>query len=153
MFTPPPPNMSCVRCHVSHVICHMSGVTCHMSHLFLFFFGQSGEAYWWRVCYQRGLPYLFSKYATKKQGSADCCSLVCLSGSHNIQVTFRFTTGSVLLYVFIMVFSASLFLFLPSFVLPSDLCKFLLSEMEAVTDVFCEEKRPVSLKFNKTILL
>ena len=32
----------------------MSQVTCHMSHFF--FFGQSGEAYWWRVCYQRGLP-------------------------------------------------------------------------------------------------
>ena len=34
-------------------MCHMSRVTCH-----IFFFGQSGEAYWWRVCYQRGLPRL-----------------------------------------------------------------------------------------------
>ena len=34
---------------------NMSHVTCHF---FLFFFGQSGEAYWWRVCYQRGLPRL-----------------------------------------------------------------------------------------------
>ena len=25
---------------------------------FFFFFGQSGEAYWWRVCYQWGLPRL-----------------------------------------------------------------------------------------------
>ena len=35
-------------------------MTCHMLFLFiyLFFFGQSGEAYWWRVCYQRGLPRL-----------------------------------------------------------------------------------------------
>ena len=24
----------------------------------MFFFGQIGEAYWWRVCYQRGLPRL-----------------------------------------------------------------------------------------------
>ena len=43
--------------------CHMSRVTCHMSHFFisifsLLFFGQSGEAYRWRVCYQRGLPRL-----------------------------------------------------------------------------------------------
>ena len=49
-----------VTCHVSRVICHMSRVTCHVSHVvfFLVFFGQSGEAYWWRVCYQRGLPRL-----------------------------------------------------------------------------------------------
>ena len=38
--------MSCVTCHVSHVKCH------------IFLGGQSGEAYWWRVCYQRGLPRL-----------------------------------------------------------------------------------------------
>ena len=47
--------MSRVTCHVSHVTCHMSRVTCHN---FLFFFGKSGEAYRWRVCYQRGLPRL-----------------------------------------------------------------------------------------------
>ena len=40
-------------CHVSR---HVSRVTCH--HFFIFFFGQSGEVYWWRVCYQRGLPRL-----------------------------------------------------------------------------------------------
>ena len=40
-------------------MCHMSRVTCHMSQFFFyFFFGQSGEAYRWRVCYQRGLPRL-----------------------------------------------------------------------------------------------
>ena len=51
--------MSCVTtCHVSRVTCHVSGVTCHMYFLFFFFFGQSGEAYRWRVCYQRGLPRL-----------------------------------------------------------------------------------------------
>ena len=51
-------HMSCVTCHVP---CHVSDVTCHVSHVtFLFFiiFGQSGEAYWWRVCYQWGLPCL-----------------------------------------------------------------------------------------------
>ena len=41
----PPPNLSCVMCHMSHVF-------------FLFFFLQSGEACRWRVCYQRCLPRL-----------------------------------------------------------------------------------------------
>ena len=52
--------VSCVTCHVSHVTCHMSCVTCHMSQflIFFFFFGQIGEAYRWRVRYQRGLPRL-----------------------------------------------------------------------------------------------
>ena len=54
-------------CHVSHVTCHVSCVTCHMSHVIFFFFyvkkiGQSGGASRWRVCYQRGLPRLVSKY-------------------------------------------------------------------------------------------
>ena len=57
--------MSHVMCHVSR---HVSRVTCHMSQFFsplffllfsfLSFFGQSGEAYRWRVYYQRGLPRL-----------------------------------------------------------------------------------------------
>ena len=60
MFTPP--NMSHVMCHVSHhesrVMCHVSRVTCHVSHVLChnffssFFFGQSGEAYWWRLIFQ-----------------------------------------------------------------------------------------------------
>ena len=39
---------------------HVSCVTCHKSHvtIIIFVFGQSGEAYRWRVCYQRGLPRL-----------------------------------------------------------------------------------------------
>ena len=54
-----PPNVSRVTCHdVSRVTFHVSRVTCHMSHVT--FFGQSGEDYWWRVCYQRGLPRLVS---------------------------------------------------------------------------------------------
>ena len=60
----PPPNMSHVTCHVSrHVSRQMSHVTCHVSHItiiIIFFFAQSGEAYRWRVCYQRGLPRLVS---------------------------------------------------------------------------------------------
>ena len=64
-----PHNMSHVKCHVSHVMCHMSIVTCHVSHVmcnmaqlyiyfFPLFFWQIGEAFWWRVCYQWGLPRL-----------------------------------------------------------------------------------------------
>ena len=56
-------HVSHVTCHVSRVTCHVSHVTCHMSHVFLsfififyFFFGQSGGAYRWRVCHQRGYP-------------------------------------------------------------------------------------------------
>ena len=45
--------MSHVMCHVSGVRCHMSSVSCH-----IFFFRQSGEVYWWRFCYQQGLPHL-----------------------------------------------------------------------------------------------
>ena len=53
-------NVSCVTCHVSRVTCHMSHVTCHFFSPFFYFlfFGKSGEAYRWRVCYQRGLPLL-----------------------------------------------------------------------------------------------
>ena len=43
---------------LQHVTCHVSRVTCHMSHVTLKKNGQSGEAYWWRVCYQRGLTSL-----------------------------------------------------------------------------------------------
>ena len=39
----------------SRVTYHVSPVTYHVSHVF---FWQSGEAYRWRVCYQRGLPRL-----------------------------------------------------------------------------------------------
>ena len=59
-------HMSYVTCHMSHVTCHMSHVTWHMSHVMChisilslyLFFGQSGGASWWRVCYQLGLPRL-----------------------------------------------------------------------------------------------
>ena len=37
----------------------MSRVACHIFFIIIFFFfGQSAEAYRWRVCYQRGLPRL-----------------------------------------------------------------------------------------------
>ena len=49
-----------VTCCVSRVMCHVSYVTCPF--FSSSFFGQSGEAYWWRVSYQRGLPRLVSKY-------------------------------------------------------------------------------------------
>ena len=43
---------------MSRVMCHVSRVTCHVSHVIFLFYGQRGEAYRWRVCYQRGLPRL-----------------------------------------------------------------------------------------------
>ena len=63
-------HMSCVMCHVSDVRCQMSGVpchvsdvTCHMSHVSIFFFGQSGGASQWSVCFQLGLtPSSFETY-------------------------------------------------------------------------------------------
>ena len=51
--------VSRIMCQVSHVPFHVSHVMCHMS---LFFFGQRGEAHWWRVCYQQGLPRPVLKY-------------------------------------------------------------------------------------------
>ena len=51
-------HMSHVRCHLSHVRCQVPGVTCHVSVFFVFFWGKSGGASRWRVCYQRGLPRL-----------------------------------------------------------------------------------------------
>ena len=56
--------VSRVTCQVSHVRCHLSGVMCHFFSsfflllFFLSFFGQSGGASRWRVCYQQGLPRL-----------------------------------------------------------------------------------------------
>ena len=44
-------------CHMSRFTCHMSRVTCHVSHVTFFFFF-CGEAYRWRICYQRDLPRL-----------------------------------------------------------------------------------------------
>ena len=57
-------HMSYVMCHVSHIMCHISRVKYHVSNVTFFslFFGQSVEVYWWRVCYQRGLPRLVSKF-------------------------------------------------------------------------------------------
>ena len=60
-------HMSCVTFHVSHVMCHMSCVTCHVSLVmwftshFMFFllcFLQDWEACLGRVCYQPNLPRL-----------------------------------------------------------------------------------------------
>ena len=54
---------------MSHVTCHVSRFMCHMSHVFFLFcfFGQTGEAYWWTVCYQQGLPRLVYIYTFKKK--------------------------------------------------------------------------------------
>ena len=57
-------DMSCVTWYISPVTCHMSVVTCIIIYLFylIFFFIESGETGWWRVCYQRGQPHLFFLY-------------------------------------------------------------------------------------------
>ena len=46
-----------VTCNVSCVTCHMSPIKYRVSQ-FLFVFGQSRWATWWRVCYQWGLRRL-----------------------------------------------------------------------------------------------
>ena len=48
-------------CHMSYVTCHMSRIMCHMSQFFFGGGGQSGEAYRWRVCYQRVLSRLLHR--------------------------------------------------------------------------------------------
>ena len=57
----PPQHVTChvsrVTCQVSRITCHVSCVTCHVSHVTCHV-SQSGEAYRWRDCYQRGLPRL-----------------------------------------------------------------------------------------------
>ena len=50
-------------------MCHVSHVTCHIFFIY-FFFGRSGEAYRWRVCYQRGLPRLVFEAAGQEQYTA-----------------------------------------------------------------------------------
>ena len=61
-----PPNVSRVMCQVLHVICHFI-------FYFIFFFIQSGDAYRWRVCYQRGLPRLVSiKYYLCSHECSQC---------------------------------------------------------------------------------
>ena len=52
---------SLTMCHMSHAMFQVSHVRCHMSFfcfLLLFYFGHSGGASPWRVCYQWGLPRL-----------------------------------------------------------------------------------------------
>ena len=59
-----------MSCHVSHVTCQVSHVGCYMSHViissspFFSFYGQSGEANRWRVCYQWVLPRLVISMST-----------------------------------------------------------------------------------------
>ena len=71
--------MSQVICHVLHVIYHMSCATCHNFICYFFFFGQSGEAYRSRVCYQRG-----STPSSSYKNSPDNCEKLhlCLIHAH-----------------------------------------------------------------------
>ena len=72
--------------HVSCVSCHISRVTSHMSCFFL----QIGEAYWWRVCYQPGLPRLVLTQCYNLHTSRELVSPVCgiflwgISNSHSL---------------------------------------------------------------------
>ena len=55
-------SLSCVTCPVSRVTYHISHVTffifVFLYFSFSYFFGQSGEAIWWRVCYHWDQPRL-----------------------------------------------------------------------------------------------
>ena len=79
-----------VTCHVSCVSCHISRVTSHMSCFLLLFFLQIGEAYWWRVCYQPGLPRLVLTQCYNLHTSRELVSPVCgiflwgISNSHSL---------------------------------------------------------------------
>ena len=57
-------HVSCIRCQMSDVRCPMSCVRCQMSHVTCqHFFGQSGGASQWSVCFQLGLtPSSFETY-------------------------------------------------------------------------------------------
>ena len=81
-------NMSQVMCHVSRVTYHVSRVTCHV--FFVVVFLQIGEAYWWRVCYQPGLPRLVLTQCYNLHTSRELVSPVCgiflwgISNSHSL---------------------------------------------------------------------
>ena len=69
----------CSSPQTCHVSCHMSRVTCNFFLFIFFFFGQSGEAYRWRVCYQRGLPRLVlmkQSHGPKVSGCPECPYMV-----------------------------------------------------------------------------
>ena len=55
--------VSCVPCYVYRVTCHIWKIYILTNLLFSIFFGQIGEASWWRVCYHWGLPRLVSLLA------------------------------------------------------------------------------------------
>ena len=87
---------------MSNVTCLMSHVMCNMTQFFSSFFcGQSGEAYWWTVCYQRGLPRLVLHISTCQEVSrrviSTCALQYCLSISfcpsfgYKLELQLKFT--------------------------------------------------------------
>ena len=86
---------------MSRVTCHVSCVMCHMSHVTIFsssFFGQRGEAYRWRVCYQRGLPRLvfysfdieehyYKVFSRRKIAKTTNCHFNVISKLHNFALS------------------------------------------------------------------
>ena len=92
---PPTCQLSYITCHVSCFTFHMSRVTCDI------FYGQSGEAILWRVCYQRGQPrlvfnlsgqhswlYLILFWALAKHSQAKSCGMLPAAPSMDNQLWF-----------------------------------------------------------------
>ena len=76
--------------NMSHVRC-VSRVTGQVSHV-TFFFWQSGEAYRWRVCYQRGLHRLvFENLGTERTGG-----IIRVVAVVNMVLNFLITDKSIL---------------------------------------------------------
>ena len=83
---------------MSRVICHMSGLMCHMSRVtyhtfFLSFFVQSGEAYLWRVSYQRGLRRLVCSMLNK---AAECIIIILLMVRSSLLSLLLLNSGNTL---------------------------------------------------------
>ena len=76
-------------------MCHVSHVTCQVFLNFLFW--QSGEAHWWRVCYQQGLPRL----VLGKSGWNSCC----VKSIEEIVMTIDFTACHHLFFAIMLCFN------------------------------------------------
>ena len=114
MLTPLP----CVTCHVSHVRCHVSGVRCHVSCvtcIIIIFFGKSGGASRWRVCYQRGPPrlVLYVLYYFKKKWLNEKATISVLLNVYS-DITLRLYSKSLHFSFVIYVFFWPIVLYLTS---------------------------------------
>ena len=65
---------------IENVVNPKTSKSASIGRISILFFGQSGEASWWRVCYQRGLPRLVSKdtISSGDEGERrDFCGCLC----------------------------------------------------------------------------